>query len=134
LIKIFKGIWVIHQIRTEPISLSYGPQIGIENRFDFDILLPISEIFLSSENAKNLINILNLVDDYAEQVDAEALKKIIDSQAVKTYWNFAYNNFFWTRIERKETTLDKRIKNAGPSKNLRKLYFSFQDCFDLEFG
>ncbi|WP_421830339.1 hypothetical protein [Larkinella sp.] len=64
---------------------------SIVERYTFDNIDCIAP-----EDAQNIVDFVNLFTDYADQIGDPSLLILWNSPAIKSFWEYLYNQFFWT--------------------------------------
>ncbi|WP_138990705.1 hypothetical protein [Larkinella sp. C7] len=64
---------------------------SIIERFNFENIDNIAP-----EDAQNIVNFVNLFTDYADQIGDSSLLILWNNPAIKSFWEYLYNQFFWT--------------------------------------
>ena len=54
------------------------------------------KIGVAKADLRYWVNFMNLVGDYAHQIQDEALLAIREMNAIASFWEFTYDTFFWT--------------------------------------
>lgn len=110
-------------IHEEDLSNVYNVNnVRILSDFNFNFLK-------NKSTSLEILNTLNLIQDFYIQINAENLDEIFDNQDVIDLKDFIYNNFFWKK--RKENRVYKKMKNRNIIHLLKKIYEDFTGKIEI---
>lgn len=97
----------------------------------FNRLANSKSVFLTKEVSNEFVDLLNLIGDYAYQIEDTELIRLFKHGVVQEYWDYAYNNFFWNKATETKSTFEQadELKSLLDTiKELLSTKFAFNKC------